>query len=318
MRKAVKGEGREKRNSIRQFLDPGLQNLRKSSRLKKQYWMPSYGSLVVLDISDIQKHIRKLRRAVKRARKPSSPDDVHKLRTRARRVMAAVGAISVLPDRRAKALIRKLGRIRKKAGRVRDMDVLTAHLATVRADREQNCFLQLLEYLGAERYRQAERLCDLARLCGAKVRRQLKRLDSRLQTLSQRPDRRQPKTEQEQAVAKALRLSSELAAPARLSRRNLHDYRLKIKELRYVLQMADRPSDEKLLTALGESKDAIGEWHDWEELVGIADEILEHGRNCKLKRQLKTISDRKFDHALAVAQKIPPLKARRQNRQSLS
>ena len=34
--KAAESEGREKRNSIRHFLDPGLQNLRKSSRLKIQ------------------------------------------------------------------------------------------------------------------------------------------------------------------------------------------------------------------------------------------------------------------------------------------
>jgi CHAD domain-containing protein len=67
-----------------------------------------------------------------------------------------------------------------------------------------------------------------------------------------------------------LKLSIELATPATLNRTNLHAYRLKIKERRYVLEMADDPGNQEFIDKLGEVKDAIGEWHDWEELIAIA------------------------------------------------
>jgi hypothetical protein len=39
-----------------------------------------------------------------------------------------------------------------------------------------------------------------------------------------------------------------------------------VKELRSVLQMSEG-SDQALLKALDETKNEIGEWHDWEELL---------------------------------------------------
>ena len=71
-------------------------------------------------------------------------------------------------------------------------------------------------------------------------------------------------------MAKAIKLSSQLKSPPRLSRSTLHPYRLKVKELRDVLQLSDRTADKDFLKELGEVKDAIGEWHDWEELTSIA------------------------------------------------
>lgn len=106
-----------------------------------------------------------------------------------------------------------------------------------------------------------------------------------------------------QAAAEALRLSSELEAPKRLSRRNLHEYRLKVKELRYELQLA--PSSEQMFVDdLGKVKDAIGEWHDWEELVAIANDVLDHGPGCNLVRRLKEISNSKYEEALRLAENL--------------
>jgi len=49
---------------------------------------------------------------------------------------------------------------------------------------------------------------------------------------------------------------------------------------------------------LGEVKDAIGEWHDWEVLVAIAKTVIEHGSNCGLLDDLGNIADRKYHKAL--------------------
>jgi hypothetical protein len=42
-----------------------------------------------------------------------------------------------------------------------------------------------------------------------------------------------------------------------LNKPNLHPYRLKVKELRNVLQMADNADQQEFITRLGEVKDAI-------------------------------------------------------------
>ena len=54
------------------------------------------------------------------------------------------------------------------------------------------------------------------------------------------------------------------------------------------------------MDALGEVKDAIGEWHDWVELSSIANEVLDHGQRCELLRAVKETSDAKYQHALAL------------------
>ena len=105
-------------------------------------------------------------------------------------------------------------------------------------------------------------------------------------------------------MARALKLSSELTTPVTLNRNNLHAYRLKVKELRDVLQMANDSDNRKFIYRLGEIKDAIGEWHDWEELTAIAMDVLDHGANCNLLRELKAISARKYESGLSLTNKM--------------
>lgn len=107
-----------------------------------------------------------------------------------------------------------------------------------------------------------------------------------------------------EAASLALRLSAELSTPATLNRSNLHAYRVKIKELRYVLQMADNASQQRFVDVLGQCKDAIGEWHDWEELIAIADSILNHSSGCQLLRDLRATSQRKYEFALSITNKM--------------
>jgi CHAD domain-containing protein len=105
------------------------------------------------------------------------------------------------------------------------------------------------------------------------------------------------------AAGSAVTLAVQLAEPRRLDKRNLHPYRLKVKELRNVLEMASNPKT-GFVDDLSKVKDAIGEWHDWEELVSIAEKKLDHGNRCGLVAELKRIAGQKYDHALALAQEL--------------
>lgn len=100
----------------------------------------------------------------------------------------------------------------------------------------------------------------------------------------------------------AIEIGSELTTAALLDRTNLHPFRLKVKELRNVLKLAESP-DEKVIDLLGQVKDSIGEWHDYEKLISIAEKVLNHGQ-CKLIRELKEIIRNKYLVPLAQAERL--------------
>jgi CHAD domain-containing protein len=262
---------------------------------------------MALDAKRMQKTIRKLRKLVRKTPKRPTPENIHDLRTYTRRFEAAVAALNLDSRRNERRLLRDLSRARKRAGKIRDMDALTSYTANVNANQQQDCLVQLLEYLGARRYGQAERLQAEMRKRRCALRRRLKRASVRIDKLMVATNKDSAAAQNgasADAMASAVKLSEELTVPATLTKNNLHPYRLKVKELRYVLQMADSPDTRAFIDSLGEVKDAIGEWHDWEELIVIAADLDEHGPNCKLVEELKKISQRKYEHALSLTNQM--------------
>jgi CHAD domain-containing protein len=267
---------------------------------------------MALDKGEIQTSIRKLRKSLKRAERDLAPDEVHKLRTRVRR-FESIESMPTVPAPDKSKLAKPLKRIRKRAGRVRDMDVLTAQLAALQGRRDPTCQTQLLEYLGAKRYRQAERLRVLLQKYGGKVRKRLKRFAAkaaRAIPASRKAGRRRAPAGNSQESAQILALSSELTQPSELTRANLHPYRLKVKQLRDLVRLTAGSSQSRFLEMLGACKDAIGEWHDSEELVALAEKVVDHRPRCPLLHALKAASERKFSAGLASAEKLRRAMAR--------
>jgi len=253
--------------------------------------------------SELQADLQKLRKSLQGASKELTPEDVHKLRTRVRRFLSLSGSNS-LPSLAEANLGKALKRIRKRAGRVRDMDVLTAHLAAMHSDSDPSCRTQLFEYLGAKRYRRADRLTGLLEDDGPALRRKLRRLAKGIDKDKGLDSGKKASKAHRKQSAQVLELAAGLSEPALLSRANLHPYRLKVKELRDALRMAGGTRDSRFADALGQCQDAIGEWHDWEELIAIAEKILGHGPPCPLLQELKEIKKRKLDGALAIAERL--------------
>lgn len=254
---------------------------------------------MAFDLDRVQKDIRKLRRFLKRRPKHATPNKVHSVRTAIRRYEAAMHALALGSDSKEKRLFSKLEKLRKRAGKVRDLDVLTGYLADLEVSGEEECLVQLLEYLGAEHGDQTERMHSFTVKHGESLRRRLKRTASDLKTFSQ--GGRGSNSAPGNTVMRELRLQRELIEPVGLTKNNLHSYRLRVKELRYMLQMEKDPADHELIETLSEVKDAIGEWHDWRQLVMIARESLAHGSKCKLIPLLQKITQQKLRHAVAVA-----------------
>jgi CHAD domain-containing protein len=136
------------------------------------------------------------------------------------------------------------------------------------------------------------------------LRRRLKRSDARVKRVLKVNRQSTKSGAPSEVTARELQLTAKLKTPRHLDRRTLHPYRLKVKELRYVLQLADRADQQRFVVKLGEVKDVIGEWHDWETLVTIAKKLLNHGRHCKLLRVLRAIGDDKYQSALALTNEM--------------
>lgn len=253
---------------------------------------------MALDLDRVQKDIRELRKFLKQTPKHPTPKQVHLLRTCTRRFEASLQALALDALADEQQVLRTLAKLRRRAGRVRDLDVLTEYVAKVPAQEESDCLVELLEYLGAEHARRTKQLHSFAVQHGPSLRRLLKRTAAHLGTPV--ADGMAASSALGDAMLSELRLQQELAEPVRLNQKNLHTYRLKVKELRYVLELENNPGDQHLIETLGEMKDAIGEWHDWQELLTIAKEQLPHGPECKLVRSFEEIAEQKFNHALSV------------------
>jgi CHAD domain-containing protein len=257
---------------------------------------------MALNRDRLEKAFRKLRKSLKRFPDKPSPDEVHDLRTAIRRLEAMMQALKLDTTREGRLLLKAASPVRRKAGQVRDMDVLTDLASSLNSNLEGDCRVQLLEHLGFQRHRAAQKLHKSVSSRQNEARKRLKDY-STFVAKEFRQSEKDSSSEREwptDAAATVLRVSSELAKWPPLKPNNLHAFRLKVKELRYVLQLADR-YDEDFVSTLGAVKDAIGEWHDWTELAAVAAKVLGHGHECVVLKQIHSNADTKLDQAISLA-----------------
>ncbi|MGH9563622.1 MAG: hypothetical protein ACRD3S_19385, partial [Terracidiphilus sp.] len=105
---------------------------------------------------------------------------------------------------------------------------------------------------------------------------------------------------QERIHDAAMHAVRELGACQPLNRGNLHEFRLKVKHLRYTLQL-DENADHDLLVALDDAQHRIGDWHDWQQLAEIAHVVLILNEDQPLVERIDQTVKRKFDRAMAAA-----------------
>jgi CHAD domain-containing protein len=260
---------------------------------------------MAIEITNVQKPFRKLRKSLKNLPKDPSPDDVHNLRTQTRRIEAIVAALTPDQADKARRLLKAVTPVRKAAGDVRDMDVLVSNSMTLSNGRGDDSVVRLVEHLGGIRMDSARKLVDTVAQQRKSARRTLKQyskmVENRLRAKKRggRPGciTGRPPVD---AVAVTLNLIAELNQWPKLTAQNIHPFRLKVKELRYILQLADNP-DTQLVEALGEVKDQIGDWHDWQELCRIANQVLNPNEDRPLLKRLDEIEKKKLAQALARA-----------------
>jgi CHAD domain-containing protein len=260
------------------------------------------------ELERARKAVRELGRTLKGLPKDPPPEEVHKLRTTTRRVEAIVSVLAQMEGKESRRLLKSIQPIRKAAGGVREMDVMIGNARRLARRAEGESLARLVEQLQVARQQNA---LELRRTLGrrrAAARKNLKEYSSLIRAAAAHAQRAASKNGlviggHDGIHSAAAHVVRELGEWPPLNGENLHAFRLKVKELRYILQLSSDANSE-LGEALGNVQRLIGDWHDWHQLHEIAREILTPERDLALLERIDETTKRRFDRALAAAKKL--------------
>jgi CHAD domain-containing protein len=252
---------------------------------------------VKLQTNQVERPFEKLRKQLNEFPVNARPDDVHSLRAQARRLEATIAALLLNREKKSRRLIKAITPVRKAAGKVRDMDVLIADVLALSQLHRSEALVRLVEHLAKIRVKSARKLRDVVNAQQGEARKRLKQ--------SAKLIRKKLENDSETMSGEAAPqiLMTELRHWPELDATNLHLFRIRIKELRYMLQLVPR-ADGKLLDALGGVKDAIGDWHDFVELLRISRKVLDPGPDGQLLKRIDKIGSEKLQKALTAANQL--------------
>jgi CHAD domain-containing protein len=237
---------------------------------------------------------------IKLSSKPRA-QNVHRFRTGTRRLQILLGELSPKLDRGQKKLLKLLGRIRKRAGKVRDLDVQLAALRALKMPREPRRKTQLVNHLIELRSLQEKKLRKAVEEDSVReIRKRLKRASKNFKPEASRDPL---------AVARGMleRINRE---DAPVSEALLHQYRILSKRARYAAEFAEESSEaQKFIAMLKRMQDVLGDWHDWLTLTQTAGEHLGEVRESSLVAELHNVTGAKFRNAVAVLSQIRAARA---------
>ena len=218
-----------------------------------------------------------------------SPKRVHRLRTTIRRIESLFAfAQPELSRKEAKAL-EDLTTLRRRAGRVRDLDVQLGLLDAIgntstAADR------RLLDgLLRRKRDKQMERLSTV--VAEAREQRIRALFDAVVAQAAEAPLLLDESAEPfERAKRELQELAAEYAPQTMPKAGALHEIRIRLKKIRYLAEVSEESPDQKeFLMAIKSAQDTLGAWHDWDELARTAEKQFGGRTNCPLLVEIRAL-----------------------------
>jgi CHAD domain-containing protein len=246
--------------------------------------------------------LRDLSKTLKSLHGELLPKDVHKLRTATRRVEAIAASLPPTDGKKSHRLLKLIEPVRKAAGGVRDMDVLMANARKLARYSPGDALDRLLTALADARQQNAEELRRALDRKGDDARDNLKHYAKLVRSALKQTSfsTNGHRHSQDGFHAQAMDVMRELGAWPSLDAHNIHAFRLKVKELRYILQL-DADADPEFVGKLGNVQRRIGDWHDWQQLEEIARELLNPERDAALLARIARMTSRRYAKALAAA-----------------
>lgn len=230
-----------------------------------------------------------LAQVVSKLAKEVTPKSVHRLRTTIRRVESVVSYANPDLGKKLERSLERLEDLRRRAGKVRDIDVqveLLQKIGNGSTARDRKALTDLLE---KRRMRQARRLNSaLTRFADAKFFSRMERVAQRVGETPAGDNR--PLAPLEEARLQVSRLAASVASHQSITPNRLHEARIQLKKIRYLAELAEEsPERNAFLSELRAVQDAVGQWHDWEDLTRLAEKRFADRVNCALLRELRAL-----------------------------
>ena len=243
-----------------------------------------------------------------------TPDHIHKLRVSTRRYAAAIEFGAEKIKKKQQTQLNGLELLRRKAGKVRDLDIEMALLNEMNGDAQSSAELSALgEFVARKRGRRAERLAEEA------VRLRSNRLLDHMENIGEKAlssgqfDGSAALVEAQARLAKLAEKNGKHTNP---KPGRLHKLRIELKMIRYLAELApESPEQTHTLDSLRTVQDALGKWHDWESLADVAEKFFADNTNAFLPEQIRSLAESQrteavraistFFSGLTVSKKLP-------------
>jgi CHAD domain-containing protein len=227
---------------------------------------------------------------VGRLAKNAKAADVHRFRTNSRRVEALVAEL-VPENGNTRKLLKLLSKSRKRAGKVRDLDVQIAFLKELTIPDRQNHRAQLLGVLAEEQARRSRKLVKFFdREKADQLRKRLRKAQAEIKLDGVDP----------------LRLAfNRLPKPGVMppTEKVLHACRIAAKRARYLAELAsDSPEAAAFIAELKHAQDEIGQWHDVLKLTERAEAMFGGVRDSAMVSALQNVTHARFRRAGSALQ----------------
>ena len=256
----------------------------------------------------LEKRMRGLNRdlsaAVSKVLDDAKPKSVHRLRTTVRRIESLVSYANPDIGKKEERTLEKMADLRKRAGKVRDLDVQAGLLGTLGNGSAAKDRKTLAELLNKKRNQEAKRLeSAIKKLHEAKFFGRLHRIAE--QAGEPQDGKNRPLAPLEEAKAQLAEMASDFGSGQTLKPSRLHEARVTLKRIRYLAELAEESAVQKdFIQKLKSTQDAIGDWHDWLELAQRAEKRFSDRANSALVHEARTVLSARHSDATSSVNKL--------------
>src|SRR6266481_1076102 len=257
-----------------------------------------------------------LSQSVSMLSREASAKNVDCLRIVARRFETLITFLCPKLSKKQQRMLAELSALRKRAGKVRDLDAAADLLETTGNGSAAMDRRELRLMLHEKRERQARRLLvAAARLEVVKLTEAMLSVGKKNRQTSfdiQKKDTEENRNPLAQARTELACVMEEVAAslqtkpgktkPGELKPKRLHQIRVRMKGVCHLVEVA-APSQgqQRFLEQLKLVEDVLGEWHDWQILAKAAEKQFADRINCPLLVEIRAVVESKYAAAASAA-----------------
>jgi CHAD domain-containing protein len=232
--------------------------------------------------------------------KEISPKSVHRMRTTIRKAESMVDYARPEMGRKQEKSMKLLAALRKRAGKVRDLDIQMDLLGAIGNGSTAQDRKLLLEIMKDKRAKQSERLARLIeRARGTKLFSHLDRVAEKIAESAVSLEGGEAPLDRAKEQLSAL--AAGFARHGNAKPALLHQVRIQMKLIRYLAALGEESAEQQhFMEELKSVQDALGAWHDWEELSRTVEKHFGDRVNCPLLLETRALLAARYAAARAA------------------